>query len=445
MLRLATSSQTRQSRSMRVLILGGYGLIGSSVVSAVLAAGHDVTGLGRDVTEARRRRPPVRWLQHDLKTLVVPQAWIPLLHEIDAVINASGVLQDGPGDDVMAVQRDAMIALFQACESARIGRFVQISAVGASSVAQTVFMRSKGLADEALSACAFEWIVLRPGLVLGAQVYGGSAMLHALAGMPGLIALPRAPAIRTVALQDVAEMALAALEGSLPLRRSYDLVEEEAHALDDVVRRLRARLGFPSAPIVHWPAAIFRVLFGLGDLAGWLGWHPPLRSTAFRQTMLGIDGDPRPLRDVIHRPLRSLDETLSVIDGSARERWFARLFMLKPVIIITLGLFWLVSGIVGLIGAGRAESILVTHGLSAPIASLAVHGGAFLDIALGAAMLIRRSMPAAAVGMMAVTLFYLLAGSAFAPDLWADPLGPLVKAVPAAILALVALAIRDAR
>jgi hypothetical protein len=60
-------------------------------------------------------------------------------------------------------------------------------------------------------------------------------------------------------------------------------------------------------------------------------------------------------------------------------------------------------------------------------------------------MLFRRTMPAAAIGMIGVTASYLLAGTLFTPGLWLDPLGPFVKTLPAAVLALVALAIRDAR
>ena len=54
-------------------------------------------------------------------------------------------------------------------------------------------------------------------------------------------------------------------------------------------------------------------------------------------------------------------------------------------------------------------------------------------------------MPLAVKGMLALTLVYLVAASILAPELWADPLGPLVKAIPALVLALVALAIWDER
>ena len=40
---------------------------------------------------------------------------------------------------------------------------------------------------------------------------------------------------------------------------------------------------------------------------------------------------------------------------------------------------------------------------------------------------------------------YLLGATLWRPDLWIDPLGPLIKVVPAMMLALVMLAIIDER
>ncbi|TIU24624.1 MAG: hypothetical protein E5W38_30535, partial [Mesorhizobium sp.] len=43
------------------------------------------------------------------------------------------------------------------------------------------------------------------------------------------------------------------------------------------------------------------------------------------------------------------------------------------------------------------------------------------------------------------TLLYLAAATMLAPDLWLDPLGAIVKAVPMLCLVLVALAILEER
>jgi hypothetical protein len=47
--------------------------------------------------------------------------------------------------------------------------------------------------------------------------------------------------------------------------------------------------------------------------------------------------------------------------------------------------------------------------------------------------------------MIVVTLAYLAGATLWRPDLWLDPMGPLVKSLPAALLALCALALQDER
>ncbi len=150
---------------MRILVLGGYGLIGAAVLARLYEAGHEMVALGRDVTAARRRFPEATWIARDIASLSEPAAWHPVIAGCDAVVNCAGVLQDGPRDDVRAVQDTAMRALFQACAEAGIRRVVQISAVGAAAEARTVFMRTKDAADAALGQLDLDWTILRPGVL----------------------------------------------------------------------------------------------------------------------------------------------------------------------------------------------------------------------------------------------------------------------------------------
>ncbi|MEM8823821.1 MAG: DoxX-like family protein, partial [Pseudomonadota bacterium] len=66
------------------------------------------------------------------------------------------------------------------------------------------------------------------------------------------------------------------------------------------------------------------------------------------------------------------------------------------------------------------------------------------DIALGAAICWRRWAKRAALGMVALSGIYLAGSLIFAPDLWVDPLGPMVKVIPSLVLAaLVWLMLED--
>ena len=68
-----------------------------------------------------------------------------------------------------------------------------------------------------------------------------------------------------------------------------------------------------------------------------------------------------------------------------------------------------------------------------------------IDIALGAAVLVRPFARRALAGMLIVSLAYLAGGTVLEPALWLDPLGPLVKVLPSLLLTLAALAILDER
>lgn len=431
---------------MRVLVLGAYGLIGSAITARLMAAGHAVTGLGRRIDEPARRWPEADWIARDLRTMTRPEDWRGLLDGMDAVVNAAGVLQDGPGDDVAAVQRDAMQALFAACRGQAGIRFVQVSAAGADAGAPTRFMTSKAEADAALADMPFDWVILRPGLVFGPAAYGATGFLRAAAAFP--LVLPASfpdSRIQTVPLDAVADAVARALDGRLPLRRSYDLVEDAAHDLGSVLVALRAWLGFGPAPTVAVPAVLARLAFRVGDGLALLGWRSPLRTTALMQIEAGVTGDPGPWRAATGQGMPSFRQTLAATPASVQERWFARLWLLKPVVIATLALFWLLSGLMGLLRLDQAAEVLTSRGAGRGFAVAAVLAGAFADIALGLAAAFRRTVVPAAIGMVLVTLGYLAAATILTPDLWLDPLGPLVKTLPALVLALVAMAIAGDR
>ncbi len=170
---------------MRVLVTGAYGLIGSACLARLHRDGHAVVGAGRSLSEARRF-PYARWVAADFARLTSAAAWRPLLADIDAVVNCVGVLQDSARDDTRRVHVEATSALFDACAQVGIRRVVHVSAIGAEREGPTSFSRSKAEAEAHLQQLDLDWVILRPALVLAPAVYGGTAMLRGLAGLPWL-------------------------------------------------------------------------------------------------------------------------------------------------------------------------------------------------------------------------------------------------------------------
>ena len=429
---------------MRVAVIGAYGLIGSYVSARLVADGHEVVGVGRELAQARRRFPGIEWKPADLATASV-EDWTLLLAGASAVVNCAGALQDSPRDDLAAVHVEGVRRLAAACEALG-ARFVHVSAAGVEAGKPTAFNTTKHAAEMLLEASADDWIVLRPGLVIATAAYGGTALLRGLAGFPGFVPVVHGQSrVQVVAAQDVAAAVARCLEPDAPTRTKLDLVHGEAIPIADLVARLRGWLGLPPAPVVDLPAVLARITAAASDALAFLGWRSPMRTAALEQLRMGVGGGAGDAAR-LGLALRSLDTMLAAMPSGVQERWFARAYFAKPLILSCLFAFWLVSGVIGLTaGFGAAVQVLTVAGVAHGPAVGAVVGGSLVDIALALLLAHRRTAALALQGMLLVTAGYLAGGTLLRPDLWLDPMGPLVKSVPAAVLALGALALLEER
>lgn len=422
---------------MRVLVLGGYGFIGGEIVRALLARGFEVVGLARDAGFGRRLYPGATWIGADIGAMRTPEDWAAALAGADAVVNAAGALQDGGRDNLAAVHDIAIRAAIAAAEKAGVKTFVQISAPGATKDGSTAFLRTKAGADAALRDAALDWAILKPGLVIGRNAHGGTALLRMLAAFPLVQPIVRSSGgVQTVAIDDVTDAVIAALKGEIPMRADYDLVEENAHSLSDIVRAYRAWLGFRKAAFeIVSPLWLAGILSFAADIAGNLGWRSALRSTALKMMAEGVRGDPEPWRKARGRTMTSFAESLGAAPSIVQERIYARVQLLLPLIVLSLSAFWTVSGVVALLNVGAAAKALQPQ-MSPGLAVATIILTALLDIAIGAGLLLRRTAPAAAFAATGVAVLYIAAATHFAPSLWLDPFGPYVKVLPAIVLSL---------
>lgn len=432
---------------MRVLLVGAYGFIGSGIARSLISADHEVIGLGRSIAIGQRILPQIGWIAGDLNYMVRSSDWTSHLLHIDAVINASGALQDGGGDRLTRVQGESIAALIAACEEARIARFIQISAPGASPTSGAAFLETKAFADDRLRASTLSWAILRPGLVIGRNAYGGTLLLRGLAASP--IVQPLAYGdrhIQSVALADVAATVLRCLDRDSPCGIDIDLVERSGLTLRQTIERHRQWLGIaPARLTIDLPPQLASVTSFAADLVGHLGWRSPLRSTAMSMIARDVRGDPQGAEALLGRPLLDLDQTLSLYPAGLQDRWQARLVLLLPLIIGVLALLFFTSGLIGLVRLEDVTAQLHSTPVAGTVARWLGITGSFADLALGLAILVRRHARAATFGMALLTLVYVIMGSWLRPDMWIDPLAPLTKAAAVMVLALVAHALLEDR
>ncbi|MDE5457538.1 NAD(P)H-binding protein, partial [Bradyrhizobium sp. CSA112] len=326
---------------MRILIVGGTGLIGSAIHARLSAEGHHCVLVSRHPTGT----PDAHHVALDIAQATDASRWKPVLEGVDAVINAAGALQ---GQDMQGVHVAGSAALYAACESEGVRRVILFSAIGTDREARSDFSRTKQEGEAALMSRDLDWVVLRPSVVVGGAAYGGSALLRGLASLPVLPVMPDTAPIQPVYLDDVVATVVFFLKPGAPSRVALDLAGPRHMVFSDAVAVFRRWLRWRPAyrlPLPVWAASGF---YRAGDLAQMLGWRTPVNSTAQAEMRRGATGDPEPWRQATGIAPRDLEAALASEPASVQERWFARLYALKPLIFGVFGLFWIVTGIISL-------------------------------------------------------------------------------------------------
>ncbi|HKO69797.1 MAG TPA: SDR family oxidoreductase [Bradyrhizobium sp.] len=427
---------------MRVLITGVTGLIGSSLATRLTHEGHQIVGIGR---RTGKQDNVHRWVTLDISLAVHSENWLVHLDGVDAVVNCAGVLQDSAGENTEAVHSSGVAALFAACEQIGIRRVIHLSAIGVDRAQPSRFSATKYAGDRQLMATDLDWVILRPSVVLGRPVFGASAMIRGLASLPVLPLMPDTQPIQPVQLADLVTTISFFLNPDAPSRLELELAGPDRLQLGEMIAEYRDWYGWSPARthiIPHWLA---HILYRLGDFAGALGWRPPMRTNAAREIARGAVGDPAPWTSVTGIRPQSIKQALAAEPTTIQEKWFARLYLLKAVTFVVLPAFWVATGVISLtVGYPSGLELMRSTGaglLSGP----AVVVGALADIAVGACIAWRRLTVFGLYGALALSLFYAVAGTILRPDLWLEPLGPLVKILPIFVLHLIALAILEER
>ena len=168
--------------------------------------------------------------------------------------------------------------------------------------------------------------------------------------------------------------------------------------------------------------------------------------TRARMIALGAEPVEITLERTTIRPLRDIVDTVRLALLMRRLKpQLVLSYFIKPVIFTVLPFFWIMTGLVSLTtGFRNGVELMISTGAGA-LSGPAVIAGALADIAVGTLMVWRPTSRLGLQGAIALSAFYLIAGSVLRPDLWNEPLGPLLKILPILVLHFVAMAILDER
>ncbi len=245
-----------------VLVIGGTGFLGRFVARALVARGFLPRLLVRPGAEERipaEIRAACRVTPGDVTD---PDAVENAVQGTGAVVNLAGIVREDPRNGI-TFQRVHVKGTRNAVTAARrwgIGRFVQVSALGARAGEPEAILDSKGRGEEIVRNSGLRWTVFRPSAVFGP----GDRFIDTLAGMARRSRIVPVPGdgrvrFRPVFAGDVAHAIADALSRPRTEGRSIDVGGPATLSLDEIVDAVARALGRRCAK-VRVPLTLLRPL-----------------------------------------------------------------------------------------------------------------------------------------------------------------------------------------
>jgi len=184
----------------------------------------------------------------------------------DAVINLVGILHESGRQRFDAIHVDAARRVATAARAAGVGRFIQMSALGASPDSESDYARSKAAGEAAVREAFPGATVVRPSIVFGPE----DAFFNRFAGMARMSpVLPLIGFGRTrfqpVYAGDVADAFDRILEAPETAGKTYELGGPGTYSFRELMEILLAEIGRRRLllPVPFWAAGIPATFLGL--------------------------------------------------------------------------------------------------------------------------------------------------------------------------------------
>ncbi len=232
-----------------VFVTGGTGFVGRAVVPRLERGGWSVVALAR--------RPPAdpgttRWVAGDL---LDDAGYAEALAGCDTVVHLAALTGQAARDEYFRVNREGTERLLGAAKEAGVRRFLHVSTIAASypKLDAYPYAQSKLESEERVRASGLGALVVRPTIVLGRDAPAWAA-LASLAKAPVMPVFGSGEVtIQPIDVDDLADLVVALAAGDTWDGSCVDLGGPEALTMEQMLRRMRARLRGSEARVLHVP------------------------------------------------------------------------------------------------------------------------------------------------------------------------------------------------
>lgn len=255
----------------RIFLTGGSGFVGSHVLPALLAAGHDVVALARTpkaaATIAERNATYAARLTTRIGDVTNPASLPAALVGCDAIVHLVAIPRDwNNGADLLRINTAGTEAMIAAASAAGITRFVHLGALGVQDREDLHYAKSKARAERAVRESSLDWTIIKPSLIWGERD-GFFNIVAALVKIPA----PAVPVpgngksrFQPVWVGDVARAIVQALGDPKSARRSFELGGPRYWTYTEITQEVARALG-KRRIVVPMPVPLIRLVAGVSE------------------------------------------------------------------------------------------------------------------------------------------------------------------------------------
>lgn len=238
----AVAEQPQPERSLHghfVLVTGAAGFVGTHVCHHLTQRGSRVRCLVRSPVKAAERLAPMPVELHvgDIRDAAVLRR---AMEGCDAVVHLAAIAIERRGQTYEDVNAEGTKRVLGAMHASGIRRLVHMSQNYAASSSPHRFLRSKGIAEEAVRGSGTQWTVLRPSVIFGREDEFVNVLARLVRLSPLIYPLPGGGVSRfqPVAVDDVARVVATSLADDDTVGTSYPLGGPAQLTLRQMVERV---------------------------------------------------------------------------------------------------------------------------------------------------------------------------------------------------------------
>ncbi len=233
---------------MKVLVTGGTGVVGQSVVTRLIERGHTVRLLSRNANDDARQ-----WADG-------VEAWPASVSEsrkvngsadgCDLVVHIAGIVaESAPETTFQSVNVDGTRNMIAEAERAGVGRFTYVSSLGANT-GKSDYHQSKRAAEKLTEKFRGGWMILRPGNVYGPGDEVVSVLLQMVRTLPAIPVIDGGDdKFQPIWVDDLAIAIADSVDRTDLHGRTLELAGEEITCTNDLVERFVKLIGREPARI----------------------------------------------------------------------------------------------------------------------------------------------------------------------------------------------------